>query len=84
MRVPLAIATLIAICAGAKAAPSPLTPRPASIAADSAIYLGPTGAMLEADYFRAPRPRYGESRIFPCRAHLRIAVVTRRIVQSCD
>ena len=90
MKLPLVIAILIApiliaLCAGAKAAPSPLAaPRAASIAADSAIYLGPTGAMLEADYFRAPQPRYGESRIFPCRLHLRIAVSTRRIVQSCD
>jgi hypothetical protein len=85
MRLPRAIALLVALCAGAQAAPSRLTaPRLSSIAADSAIYLGPSGAMLEADYFRAPRPRYGASRIFPCRLHLRIAESTRRIVQSCD
>ena len=88
MKLPLAIALLIALCAGAKAAPSPLAaPRLASIAADSAIYLGPSGAMLEADYFRAPTPHngdYGASRIFPCRVHLRVAESNRRIVQSCD
>jgi hypothetical protein len=85
MKLSLAIALSIALCAGAKAAPSPLpAPRPASVATDSAIYLGPTGAMLEADYFRAPQPRDGISRIFPCRIHLRVAESTRRIVQSCD
>ena len=62
------VAPLLALCAGAKAAPSPLAAPPlASLAADSAIYLGPSGAMLEADYFHAPKPRYGVSRIFPCR-----------------
>ena len=85
MRWLLAIALSIALCAGAKAAPSPLAaPRLTSIATDSEIYLGPTDAMLEADYFRAPQPRYGVSRIFPCRLHLRIAESTRRVVQSCD
>lgn len=85
MKLSLAIAILTALCAGAKAAPSPLAaPLLASIAADSAIYLGPTGVMLEADYFRAPQPRYGANRIFPCRMHLRIAEPTRRIAQFCD
>ena len=85
MKLPLAIALLIALCAGAKAAPSPLAaPRLPSVTADSAIYLGPTGAILEADYFRTPQPRYGASRVFPCRLHLRFAESTRRIVQSCD
>ncbi len=85
MKLPLAAALLIALCAGAKSAPSPLaTPRLASVATDSALYLGPTGAMLEADYFRAPQPHYGASRLFPCQLHLRVAGSTRRIVQSCD
>jgi hypothetical protein len=85
MRWPLAIALLVAFCAGARAMPSPSPAPPiASLAADSAIYRGPSGAMLEADYFRAPKPRYGVSHIFPCHLHLRIAESTRRIVQSCD
>lgn len=85
MKLPVAVALLIVLCAGAKAAPSPLpVPRPASMTADSALYLGPTGVLLEADYFRPPLPRHGVSRIFPCRLHLRIAQSTRRIVQACD
>ena len=85
MKFPVAMALSIALCAGAKAAPSPLAaPRLASVAANSAIYLGPAGAMLEAVYFRAPQPRYGASRLFPCRLHLRTAESARRIVQSCD
>ena len=85
MRGPLAIALLIAICAGAKATPSPLpAPPPPPLAADSATYLGPSGALLEADYFRAPRPRYGASRIFPCRLRLHTAEDTHQIVQACD
>ena len=95
MKLPLVIAlsiapvlfspVLLALCAGAKAAPSPLpAPQLASVVADSATYLGPNGAMLEADYFRAPQPRYGASRLFPCRLHLRIAESTRRVAQSCD
>ena len=68
----------------AVAMPSPYgVERTATVARDSAIYLGPAGAELESSYFRVPAPRRGARRIFPCRFELR-AERTGAVVQSCD
>jgi hypothetical protein len=79
------IAGLIVFAGGAVATPSPYkTGRAAPAANDSAIYLGPAGALLEADYFRAPQPRYGARRLFPCRLRLHIVAGMRGVEQSCE
>jgi hypothetical protein len=83
MKFSLAIIFLV-LATGAMATPSPYPgPRLAPGNDDTAIYLGPSGAMLEADYFNMPRPRSGPTRIFPCQMHLR-AERAQQIVQSCD
>ena len=85
MRLPLTIAVFVLLGASAQASPSPFpAPQAASAAGDSAIYADLAGATLEADYFRAPQPRYGASRIFPCRPHLQANDDTHQIAQSCD
>jgi hypothetical protein len=73
------LAGSIVLTGSALAMPSPYgTGRPAPAINDSAIYLGPAGALLEADYFHAPQPRYGARRLFPCRPRLHIVAGTRR------
>jgi len=75
---------LIALGAGAAAKPSPYAPPPLRPAhSEDALYLGPAGAMLEADYFRAPPPQFGARRVFPCQFHLHVERASR-LVQSCD
>jgi len=75
---------ILAFATSAMATPSPYPGPPLLPGSDdTAIYLGPSGAMLEADYFNTPRPRYGAARIFPCQLHLR-AERAQQIVQSCD
>jgi hypothetical protein len=87
MRLPLVLAIVTVFATNAPAAPSPV-PAPGvesgAIARPSAIDLGPAGATREADYFRAPRPRDGVWRIFPCRYRLRSAQRSRALVQACD
>ena len=83
---PLVVSLILAaLGAGpAAASPSPYQPeRPQSMARKSVIDLEQTGAQREADYFRAPVPRYGATRIFPCRFELR-AERAGAIVQACD
>ena len=85
MKAVLALAVLAALTTIATAKPSPFEPRVATIAADDdALYLGPVGAMLESNYFRAPEPPAGASRIFPCRVRLRPIGRTPRFAQACD
>lgn len=76
---------LLACLGAAEAAPSPPQQEaPERHIDNGALYLGPAGALLEQDYFNAPSPRSGITRIFPCRFHLRTAVGTTRLAQSCD
>ncbi len=39
---------------------------------DSTILAGPAGALLEANYFRAPPSPSTRNRVFPCRLQMRI------------
>ena len=72
--------------AAAGALPSPYPPTtPLLPTADTAIVLGPVGAMLESNYFHAPPPPgHGRVRLFPCQPRLRAAAQTHRIEQVCD
>jgi hypothetical protein len=85
MKALLALAVLAALATIATANPSPFEPSAATTAADDdALYLGPVGAMLESDYFRAPEPPAGASRVFPCRVRLQPIGRTPRFAQACD
>jgi hypothetical protein len=85
MKVLFALAVLVAFATSAAATPSPFEPRPAAPAIDdSPLYLGPVGAMLESDYFRAPQPPAGAGRIFPCRLRLHAISREPRFAQVCD
>lgn len=76
---------LLACLGAAEAAPSPAQQAaPERHIDNGALYLGPAGALLEHNYFNAPRARSGITRIFPCRLHLRRTVRRTRIAQSCD
>jgi hypothetical protein len=83
MKVLLVIAALIACVTSAAANLSPYPSPPLAFPSTDAIYLGPTGTLLEADYFDAPSPRYGAARIFPCQPRLH-ADRSRAAALSCD
>ncbi len=75
---------VLAFALAAQAKPAPLDPQPVPLTAvDTAVNTGPAGAMLEADYFRAPQPPFAVGRVFPCRLQLRIFEKTR-IAQTCN
>ena len=88
MKVLLAVAMLAALATSAAAMPSPFEPKAAARLLrrvdDDALYLGPVGAMLESDYFRAPEPPAGAGRIFPCRVRLHVFGRPPRFAQACD
>ncbi len=72
---------LLGLDATAQAKLAPFEPQPAAASLEAAaIYLGPAGAMLERDYFRAPQPLFAAGRIFPCRLQL---FAKTRLAQSC-
>jgi hypothetical protein len=79
------IAGLTVFAGDAAAMPSPYRAgRSAPSINDSAIYLGPAGALLEADYFRAAHPRYGARRLLPCGSRLHLAAPPQDVERSCD
>ena len=85
MKCLLALTGLLVFASAAMAVPSPYSaPRLSQPADESALYLGPVGALVEADYFRVPEPTYGTTRIFPCRLRLHIAERDHHVVQSCE
>jgi hypothetical protein len=63
----------------APVAPQRLTPPPE----ESAMLVGPAGAMLESDYFRAPPAPIAARRVFPCRLQISVFDKTR-LAQSCN
>jgi hypothetical protein len=77
----LGLLLLSAVVAQAKFAPVD-TPRATWLTDDTAIIVGPAGAMLESDYFRASQTPSATSRIFPCRLKLDLFDKTR-LAQSC-
>lgn len=83
MRPVLALVLLLALATGAEAKRSPapverLTPSPAELA----IFIGPAGAMLESDYFRAPGATLAGRGLFPCRLRLDLFAKTR-LADTC-
>ena len=77
-------AVLLALGATAQAKLPPLERQVVAISADdSTIDSGPSGAMLESSYFRAPQAPLAAGRIFPCRLQLRVFEKTR-LAQSCN
>lgn len=83
MKAVLAFAVLLTVSAAAQAKLAPVeTPRLTPAPDDSGIFVGPAGAMLEADYFRAPQTPVAAGRVFPCRLQLQIFEKTR-LAQSC-
>lgn len=88
MKAVLAFAVLLSVSAAAQAKLAPVdlapteAPRLTPAPDDSGIFVGPAGAMLEADYFRAPQTPVAAGRVFPCRLQLQIFEKTR-LAQSC-
>jgi hypothetical protein len=84
MKALIAVAVLLALGATAQAKVAPLERQMVAISADdSTINSGPSGAMLESNYFRAPQTPAAAGRIFPCRLQLRVFEKTR-LAQSCN
>ena len=68
----------------AQAKLTPLTPAEPTRTPDVwAIYLGPIGAMLESDYFRAPHGTFKSRQIRPCRLHRHENGDELRLAYSC-
>jgi hypothetical protein len=75
---------LLTLSVTAQAAYAPVEmPRPTPPADESAMYVGPAGAMLEADYFRAPPQHQRSSDSNVCRVQLRL-FDKMQLAQSCD
>lgn len=85
MKSMLAVALLLALGTPALAVPAPVEQRIKAIfvADDSPVLMGPAGATLEQDYFRAPATPFGAQRVFPCRLHMHLFEKTR-LAQSCN
>ncbi len=82
MKAMLAITALLVLGATAQAKVAPFEGSASAITFRySAIAIGPAGALLEAEYFRAPPPL--AERNYPCRLQLRIFEKTR-LAQSCQ
>lgn len=83
MKAALAFAILLMLEAAAQAAYVPVAPQRLTAPPDeSAMLVGPAGAMLESDYFQAPRSPLTARRVFPCRLQLSVFDKTR-LAQSC-
>lgn len=74
---------LLAVCTSAMAKPTPVEPVRLTYAPDeTGISVGPVGALLESDYFRAPRQPASAGHPFPCRLQLHVFEKTQ-LAQSC-
>jgi hypothetical protein len=83
MRPVLALLLLATLSAAAQASRGPapekrLTPSPA----DWAMFVGPAGAMLESDYFRAPAANLAGDGLFPCKLDLDL-LAKARLAATC-
>jgi hypothetical protein len=75
---------LFAYGAQAQAKPAPIEARLAVASRDdSTINTGPSGAMMESNYFNAPQAPFTAARLFPCRLQVRIFDKTR-LAQACN
>lgn len=83
-----ALAIMLALGTAVLAKPTPAEPwlfMSESLNA-SAVFVGPAGAMMESDYFRAPSQASAQ-RIFPCLVRPLIfekTQVTRTVMASCN
>ena len=83
MRALLAAAIVLTCAAGAHAKPSPVEPQRLTPAPqDLAIAVGAAGAMVESDYFQAPKPQYSSRGMSVCRLHTEI-FSKMRLAQAC-
>jgi hypothetical protein len=83
-KVVFGVALFLTLSAGAEAKYAPVeTPRPTAPPDDSAMFVGPAGAMLESNYFRAPPQQQRSSDPNFCRLQLRVFDKTK-LAQSCD
>lgn len=68
MKALLALCLLAMMSGPAAASLTPRAPVPPPPGLETwQIYLGPAGAMLESDYFRAPRSPFAGGPVIPCR-----------------
>lgn len=79
----LVLIALVALVGAALAKPAPIEPlRLTHAPEEMAMSVGPAGAMLESDYFRAPAQPVTAGRVFPCRLQLQLFDKTH-LAQSC-
>jgi hypothetical protein len=75
---------LMAMSTTAEAKRTPFTPAPAARTPETwTIFMGPAGAMLESDYFRAPHDLFKRSNAGACRLYRHGAGDTLRLAYSC-
>lgn len=77
---------LLTISAFAHAKPAPVEPQAATMSAaldDTAIDTGPSGAMLESNYFNAPQPAQPGRQSLYCRLQFDLLAKTR-LARACD
>jgi len=79
----LVFIALLTLSAAVQAKPAPIEPLRLTHAPEEiAMSVGPAGAMLESDYFRAPARPVTAGRVFPCRLQLQVFEKTH-LAQSC-
>lgn len=79
----LIFVALLTLSATAEAKPAPTEPMRLTHATEEmAMSVGPAGAMLESDYFRAPQRPVTTGRVFPCRLQLQLFDKIH-LAQSC-
>jgi hypothetical protein len=84
MKAFITLAMFLALGATAQAKIAPLERQMVAISADDlTIDSGPSGVMLESNYFRAQQPAIAAGRIFPCRLKLNVFEKTR-LAQTCN
>ena len=75
---------LLALGVTAQAKPAPVeTQTVAMLSEDSTIDSGPSGAMLESNYFHAPQSPHASGRVFLCPLQLRVFDKTR-LARACN
>ena len=74
----LIFSALLTMSAFAQAKPSPLAPQAIATSPDNTVIeSGPSGAMLESNYFNAPQAPFTAGRLMPCRLQLTVFEKTR-------
>jgi hypothetical protein len=87
MRLTACALVLAGLVSAANAMPAPTTdlalPEDGRSPTLWSIYLGPAGAMLESDYFNAPRGPFRDGRIVPCRLDTERRDANIRLAYAC-